>query len=766
VSIVQKQKKIPKRVYGKGLFISAVFLLSFVAIIPVKPVLAVGEGDNVLFQRFESLDSNQWKDWSKYKNDGINHDTSVVSGKLGNAAWFDDYWADWIDLGSDTSLKLDTDHFTIALWLFLGAFKPDTTAACLFHCAGGNDGNDHEQMVWLGVMESNKKVKLGFYGHAYESDIVINLGEWTHIAVTFNRSTKVAKFYRNGELNDTHTMSGRPNFYGWKGAQLGRGFYPPWDGGYFMGREDEFCVYKKLLGDSAIDELAWGDLNRKTAIENALNLGLGYIERSYFMAGNYGGDWCSMMTEFPHYPLYTNDWTGAKQMMLGQIGTEDYISVTKNTYSFSYENYTVSFKNDGWDTPKVHVWASHWLPNATGHYRTGVMVTVAECDTDHDIDLWLGGIKIFDSVQNEVGESYYHLFDGSEFGDFKVASIPGYRYTVRHGTQIARKLMMWYNENVQSGYFSSNWIDRLNNTVEYNDFDDDFYDAVVLDHDWLIYDDSADGVNWNNTVIYPHNPETPAISGDYLSDRLYHDVDIYDDMITDYPMMNGVTVWGAYPYKSRVAMSRSSYYGLSAYDCLTWAVYANHGCIKYMEYGTGGFNHGSTNIDDMEDRLRECTFDGKGMKGGVAYTLLTFGGYYTTLRLSVYSMGVTRLCTLNEWNDSDHDDWTDAKELINLLLDLQWDGEGYVYEDGQQNLVRRNMFRGGFIIAYNIGSLYYREPGAFALNVAEQVMETIGYYEPMPRNYEGYPICNMETTLAAYNALCLFYENYYGGGEW
>ena len=76
------------------------------------------------------------------------------------------------------------------------------------------------------------------------------------------------------------------------------------------------------------------------------------------------------------------------------------------------------------------------------------------------------------------------------------------------------------------------------------------------------------------------------------------------------------------------------------------------------------------------------------------------------------------------------------------------------------------MFREGFIIAYKFGSdQYFREPGSYAINAAEQVMEKLGFHEIMPRNYEGYPICNMETTVVVWNALRLFYENYYYGGQ-
>lgn len=535
-------------------------------------------------------------------------------------------------------------------------------------------------------------------------------------------------------------------------------FFPNWsdtnEEWIKFGTEEQSSSYEPRL------YIKW--IDRKTKIEQAMDLCLDYIEQCYNYIGYHNGKYCSVMTEFPHYPLCTKDYTASKDMMLGEVGTDDYIIGEKVTYSYSYENYTYSFKNDDWDTPEIWVHATHYAPDVYGKYKTKVQVKIVACDTNHLIDLWLGDEKIFSDCKNQVGQTWSKTYDG---GDFDVAFIGGYRYTIRHGTQIARKLMMWYNENIQAGTFSSTWIDQLNNTVAHNDFDDDFYDALALDKSWIIDDDDTDGdpedltdMCWNDTQIKPFS-DPPVLPADYFTNRLYHDVDIYGDMVTEYPHTN---YYGAQPYKSRVSLARSAYYVSSADDCLTWSVIANHGIEMYDEYGQDGFNWWSTEIDDMEDLLEYCNFDGKGMKGGVANLLLIAGGYYTTLRLSSYTMGVTRLCELGEWNDQGHNGWTDAKELISILLKLQWLGEGYVYWDDDTHLVRRNMFRGGFMIAYNFDSPpYYREPGSFAINVAEGVMELLGYYEPLPRNYYGYPICNMETTLITFNALRLFYDLYY-----
>ena len=181
---MQKQKKIPKRVFFKGLFISAVFLLSFVAIMstmqPVQPVLAKGEGKEVLNMRFESLLDNKFKDLSEYGNDGTNKNALAgVSGapNVGtqNKAVYFAYYPyqgeggaapDWIELGTDTSLKLDTSDFTIAFWLKFAGYNNGQTHACVFASKGKYNGADDYDLVavWIVKSGSYNKVKLGFYG--------------------------------------------------------------------------------------------------------------------------------------------------------------------------------------------------------------------------------------------------------------------------------------------------------------------------------------------------------------------------------------------------------------------------------------------------------------------------------------------------------------------------------------------------------------------------------------------------------------------------
>ena len=229
--------------------------MSFLVLNTAQPVLAKGEGDEVLYLPFEQEISNEWPDLSGYGNDGDGSTTDVISGKVGNAAYFDAGYDDWIDVGNDLTLKLDTSDFTIATWIRIVSLNPNNPSVCIFQSAGGCEGNDWNQMVWLGFNKTGY-LKMGFYGPHYLTNFKPSLNTWYHVAVTFQRTSKVAKFYVNGaEIPSIPKNPGRPSFYGWKGGQIGRGFYPPWDGGYFQGRLDELRVYKRRLSDPEVAAL-------------------------------------------------------------------------------------------------------------------------------------------------------------------------------------------------------------------------------------------------------------------------------------------------------------------------------------------------------------------------------------------------------------------------------------------------------------------------------------------------------------------------------
>lgn len=234
----------PKRTYLKGVFVGAVFLMSFFTFMPVHPVLAKGEGDKVLHYHFDKLEANKWEDASTYDNDGINHGANCSSwGKIGKCAYFEGENDDYIDCGSDPSLRLDTSDFTIALWVFLFNINGKN---CFFHSAGAWNGEDDLQSVFFSTQkDTNGTPKLGFYGLKALASFQIPSETWTHIAVTFQRYSTYgygyARFYKNGDPKNTVYMSDVPDFDYFSGANVGR---TKWGGQYVDGGLDELRVYK------------------------------------------------------------------------------------------------------------------------------------------------------------------------------------------------------------------------------------------------------------------------------------------------------------------------------------------------------------------------------------------------------------------------------------------------------------------------------------------------------------------------------------------
>ena len=234
---------------------------------PVQTVQAEGEGKEVRWLPFERLVNNKWEDLSEYHKDGINHNAIVVPGAPqigGNAAYLAYYsypgdpGPDWIDLGNDDSIRLDKQDFTIAFWLKFADYGwNNPNSACIFFNAGGWDGNDWNQMIWLGVIKQNgqNKIKLGFYGPNCVFDYNLPFVTFTHIAITFQKNNTDAKLYINGDHYQTKDMGGYPDYWDWNGCELGRHYKGAYGGAYWEGRLDEVHIYKRVLSESEVAAL-------------------------------------------------------------------------------------------------------------------------------------------------------------------------------------------------------------------------------------------------------------------------------------------------------------------------------------------------------------------------------------------------------------------------------------------------------------------------------------------------------------------------------
>jgi hypothetical protein len=141
---------------------------------------------------------------------------SVSGNQL--SIWSDDTYGQYVDMGEN--LTLDGTDFTIELWL-----KPHTDAMNgSHHNICGNDDNwDVNGAAGRSPMLFIFQYDRIHYGYGdgtswYEDDTekALKVGQWNHIAITFDDATNTMKAYANGKLLDSLTggeVSGTPLRY-------------------------------------------------------------------------------------------------------------------------------------------------------------------------------------------------------------------------------------------------------------------------------------------------------------------------------------------------------------------------------------------------------------------------------------------------------------------------------------------------------------------------------------------------------------------------
>jgi len=169
------------------------------------------------------------------------------SGAVGGCVCFD---------GSDDYIYvpplLTYTSLSISAWV-----KPDTLPSYgAIICGNGsatgrpymgiqNDGKLHFSIV--GCSPSDQSSNYLFVGP--------NLGKWTHVAVVYDKTGKTVKFYINGQLDSTRTLTTAQSVVLTPGARVGG-----YDGGgrYFDGKIDELVVYSRTLSAAEVTTLAGG----------------------------------------------------------------------------------------------------------------------------------------------------------------------------------------------------------------------------------------------------------------------------------------------------------------------------------------------------------------------------------------------------------------------------------------------------------------------------------------------------------------------------
>jgi hypothetical protein len=184
----------------------------------------------------------------------IEGDPQWVAGMYGQALDFDGT-DDYVDIGLGAGDYFSTlnSGFTVAAWInrasssthdviFGAGRNPVGTAA-------GDDNNGWKFSITNG--DVIRFTTLGILD--YDSSVGVPIGEWTHVAATFNEAGTELKIYLNGEYQETISGNGPANP---ATGLFAIGFGATWELEFFDGMIDEVRVYDQVLADPQVAKLA------------------------------------------------------------------------------------------------------------------------------------------------------------------------------------------------------------------------------------------------------------------------------------------------------------------------------------------------------------------------------------------------------------------------------------------------------------------------------------------------------------------------------
>jgi len=179
--------------------------------------------------------------------DGMLNQRSSVSGRWKNKAALQfDHPESFVEV----NLGLELERLTVCAWVKLERF--DSSMVALFNSVGLSPSNFHWQIRENGAMRvSSENV---FYSNTTVKSV--GLGEWTHVAVTYDAGERKVRAYANGKVVSTTLAQGiGPVKIG--RAQIGRWENPsywPYERD-LKGRVDEFVVFRRKLESREIREI-------------------------------------------------------------------------------------------------------------------------------------------------------------------------------------------------------------------------------------------------------------------------------------------------------------------------------------------------------------------------------------------------------------------------------------------------------------------------------------------------------------------------------
>ncbi len=231
-----------------------VMLASCVGVISPQAAVADYEAGKVLELSFE----NNVNDSSSKGNNGtLNNAGTYVDGVNGKAIKLGG--STYIDMGK--SADLQPAKLTFATWVKADAALSGEHIITWFKPSGNYQGEGW----YLSCLDDNTPLKLSVgksSGQPYELFVsgsrkeFFPVGEWVHIAVTYDSTTHTACIYRNGIAQDVQTINAQLEINADANSNKYIGFNSPgYNGGFANVSLDELVIYSEVLDSSSIVEL-------------------------------------------------------------------------------------------------------------------------------------------------------------------------------------------------------------------------------------------------------------------------------------------------------------------------------------------------------------------------------------------------------------------------------------------------------------------------------------------------------------------------------
>jgi hypothetical protein len=249
------------------------------------------------------------QDASGKGHNGLVHGATLTLGKFGNAYQFKIYeegGARYITVPYDSGLDLSNTNFTLSAWIYrvranyhysgaiLARRSAKTTGtgknngwALLIH--GTDDGKANENIDRLKYKPS------GYQGPKLVSTKKIPKHSWHHVVLTYDRGTKKATLYKNGQSVGASTIKSPTHpEHSNKELFIGReSFHPPRDEKnckereklcphVFFGKMDDIRIYRRALSGTEVQQLYRTNPNDLKPDLVVSNLSLGNNKTEYY----------------------------------------------------------------------------------------------------------------------------------------------------------------------------------------------------------------------------------------------------------------------------------------------------------------------------------------------------------------------------------------------------------------------------------------------------------------------------------------------------